>query len=660
MILKQALSSFCIAVLLTELRQFIVESRIDNVYQTNHNLLLLRLHKAGQAKLDLILEAGKRLNLTSYKLPVPQKPSSFCMALRKYLRNGKIVDVTQHKFDRIILLSVSTSRGEYNLEVELFGVGNIILTDQNNKILQGLHYRRMRDRNVLRDVEFAFPPSTGLDPRNVKRSDLDTLRNLKEVNVVRGLTSLFSLGGVYAEEILLRASVEKESPCETLSPEELDRIYSSIEELVKSLDAPQPQVVISIEGEWIDVVPSPLKIYSDLKAEYHQTLNEAVDEYYFRASAEETKGELGEGKKELSKLMRILEEQKEKEKELEAEISLKKKIGDLIYRHINPLTLLLEQIKEEMPKGVPLEEARKNLLERTLPDGDIVSTNSKLQTVTVNLEGETFELFIRKSVPASAEDYYKEAKLAKKKLEGLLEAIKETEERIRSLKKEHEETEESLELARRREKAWYEKYRWFRSTEGFLILGGRDATTNELLIKKNMEPHDIVLHADVQGAPFVIVKTEGGKPGETTIREAAQMAASYSRAWKEGLRAIDVYWVRPEQVDKSPPPGQYVKKGAFIIHGNKNYLRDIPLAVAVGVKIEDGDIRFIGGPAEAIGKQTKYIIRIVPGRLNSGYLAKIIRQALARMIPEESRKAVLATPLEEIQVFIPPGSGETT
>ena len=659
--MKEGLSSFDVTVLLTELRQLIIGARIDNIYQINPNLLLFRIRKTGQQTLDLLLEAGKRFNLTSYKLSIPKRPPSFCMALRKYLRNGKILDITQHKFDRIIVLKASTSRGEYALEVEFFGNGNMILMDQNKIILQALHYRRMKDREIIRGVEFAFPPSIGLDPRYIDRSDLDALRELQNMSVVRGLTRLLSLGGVYAEEILLRASLEKNRPCKTLSVEELDRIYSSILELVKSIDNPQPGIIINEEGEWIDVVPFSLKIYSTFEVKHYSSFNEAVDEYYVRAATEVSGGKFEERERELSRLRRILEEQKEKKEKLEREISFKNRIGGVIYRHINQLTFLLQRIKDRLSEGTPPDETLKELRKESdalLPGGSILSINSKLKTVTVNLEGETFQLDLKESVQNCAERYYDEAKKAKRKLEGLLEAIRETKDRMRSFKIELEERKAPLELIRRRRRAWYEKYRWFRSSEGFLVLGGRDATTNEILIKKHMEPHDIVLHADIQGAPFVLIKTEGKAPSESTIREAGQLAASYSKAWKEGFHAVDVYWVRPEQIDKKAPSGQYIKKGAFMMRGKKNYLHGMSLEVSIGLKIEDGEVKFIGGPTEAISKETEYAVRLTPGRLKSGSLAKLVRERLARMVPEKFKEAVLRAPLEEIQAFIPPGGGE--
>jgi hypothetical protein len=120
--------------------------------------------------------------------------------------------------------------------------------------------------------------------------------------------------------------------------------------------------------------------------------------------------------------------------------------------------------------------------------------------------------------------------------------------------------------------------------------------------------------------------------------------------------AVDVYWVHPRQVSKSPPSGQYLKKGSFMIRGAKNYLRNVPLAVAIGVQIKD-HARIIGGPPEAISKHTKVYVEIVPGEQKSSELAKQIRRILVEKTPRDWQKQILEIPLEEIQGFIPSGKG---
>ncbi len=658
------MSSFDIAALILEVSRAIRGARIDNIYQIKPTTLLLRLRQTGQPPLYLLAEAGKRLHLTRYVLKGPKMPSAFCMALRKHLRNGRVGEISQHNFERIVVLKVTTGEGEFQLVFELFGEGNIILVNPQNRILQALFYRRMRDRNIWRGEAFRQPPSSGRNPLGLNRQDLEGIKDFGRLEVVRALTRFLSIGGLYAEEILLRAQVDKDKPCETLTEEELGKIFDRLNQILSPIISGkmEPRIILSKEGEWIDVTPIPLKRYAHLEQEMYKSFSQALDDYYMKTGVEERVVEATEGAKlEIEKQRRILQSQERSMEEYEGKIEQNRKIGDIIYAHLNELQLLYQGILEEKRGGKPWKEIVSDILkgkeEGQVPAVYFHSLDHKNLVLNISVENSTFPLTLRRSIQANAAKYYERAKKAESKLKGLREAMKKTQKRIEKLQRQRaERTEEVAEIpTKRRERAWYEKFRWFHSSEGFLIIGGRDATTNELLIKRHMEPQDRVFHADLSGAPFVLVKTEGRVPSEQTMGEAAQLAASYSRAWKESFSAADVYWFSPNQVSKSPPSGQYLSKGAFIISGTKNYVRNVPLQVAIGVKGKKENLRVIGGPPEAITKQTNLYVKIAPGDQTSGKLAKQIRQILSKRAPQNLRREILQIPLEEIQNFIPSG-----
>ena len=179
-------------------------------------ILLLKLHKSGHPPLWMVIEAGRRFNLTSYDFKRPKKPTQFCMALRKYIKGGIITDIRQHEFERIITVSIDRSSGKFFLVCEFFRNGNIILTDGEFKILHALHFRRMRDRDIVRREKLVFPPSSGVNPLLLKMEDLKELRRFSGVQVVRALTKLLSIGGLYAEEILEKAGIDKTTLSENL------------------------------------------------------------------------------------------------------------------------------------------------------------------------------------------------------------------------------------------------------------------------------------------------------------------------------------------------------------------------------------------------------------------------------------------------------------
>jgi len=665
--LKSEMTSFDVAALVHELSQTIRGARIENIYQINSTTLIFRLHQPNQPTLQLLIEAGKRAHLTSYAWSKPAKPPAFCMALRKHLRNGKILEVQQHEFERVITLKIGTREGTFLLVTELFGDGNIILVSPQGTILYALTYRRMRDRNILRGENFKPAPPSGKNPFHLSRPDLDEIKHYGQLEIVRALTKFLSIGGLYAEEILLRAEIDKNTLCEMLTKQQINEIFAQTQTLLSKTTALEfePCIVLDERGEWVDVVPFPLKKYANLTLKPYKSFNEASDEYYAKVVTIEkvSKTEM-EFARELARVQRTLEDQ---QKALEESRKIKeqnKAVGDLVYSHLGELQLLAQRIMEEKSRDKTWEqistEIEKEKQAKHVPFIYFQSLDTKHRVLNVSVENKTFSLDLTRSIQANAASYYERAKKAERKFDGAEKALRETKTKIQELQKGlREKTEKVIKETplKRKKKEWYEKFRWFNSSDGFLVIGGRDATTNEIIIKKHTEPTDVVFHADIVGAPFVVIKAEGKIPSEQALREAAQFAASYSRAWREMFHAIDVYWVNPNQLSKSPPPGQYLEKGAFIVRGKKNYLRKVPLCVGIGTVIKENYIEVVGGPCEAIKKQTTSYVEVVPGQQASSSLAKRIRKLLAEKTPVELRKQVLETPLEEIQSFIPSGKG---
>lgn len=228
-----------------------------------------------------------------------------------------------------------------------------------------------------------------------------------------------------------------------------------------------------------------------------------------------------------------------------------------------------------------------------------------------------------KSLEKNAEIFFEKAKKAKKKLQGAKAALQKSLERLEKAKKQQLKEIKQVKQRIETKKAWYEKFRWFTSSEGFLCIGGRDATTNEIVIKKHTEKDDLVFHTEIAGSPFFVIKTLGKKPGQATLLETSQATASYSRAWRLGISTTEVYMIKPEQVSKKAQPGEYLARGAFMIYGKKTYFNpDIKLAV--GIK----DNKIIGGPVNAVKANADKFILITQGREKASAIAKKIQKKL--------------------------------
>lgn len=184
-----------------------------------------------------------------------------------------------------------------------------------------------------------------------------------------------------------------------------------------------------------------------------------------------------------------------------------------------------------------------------------------------------------KDVHGNAARYYELAKKIRKKREGLEKAIEETEKEMKQAKKEKKKP-----LRVKKEKKWYEKFHWFSTSQGKLVIGGKNAQQNDLAVRKHMDDADLFFHADIQGASAVILK-DGTKASEEELLEAAQFAASFSNAWKNGNAAVDVYAVEKKQLSKHATGG-YIPTGAFGITGERKWFRKTKLSLQVGIEDE--------------------------------------------------------------------------
>ncbi len=236
-----------------------------------------------------------------------------------------------------------------------------------------------------------------------------------------------------------------------------------------------------------------------------------------------------------------------------------------------------------------------------------------------------------KSLWENVQALHERLKKLKKKRERLLKLIEEEKKKEIEEKKE----ERPVVLRRKRKREWYEAFRWMFTSGGRLVLGGRDARTNEILVKKYLQPRDLFFHADVVGAPSVILK-DGVNASEEEKIEAATFAASYSRAWKMGLYKVPVFYVEASQVSLSPPSGEYRPKGGIIIKGKREWLEP-ELKLYLGFK----DDRFFVSARET----SESLFLLLPGGEDRSKVARKILSILD--LPKDY--------LNELVPLLPPG-----
>jgi predicted ribosome quality control (RQC) complex YloA/Tae2 family protein len=418
------------------------------------------------------------------------------------------------------------------------------------------------------------------------------------------------------------------------------------------------------DDSFVDVAPFKLKRYEAFRSKGYGSFNEALDEFFLRATATEkavASVEVDKLTREAERLKRIIAEQEQALREDENKAERDRHIGDVIYAHSSEFQAFLDRFAVAKREGKDW-----NLLISEITaaktDSFVESFDSRNLLVNVCVDDLRFSLNLRRTMFENAAEYYDRGKKAKQKSAGVVTALEEsrrkladTEQKIRRAEEQKTKPVEVMEeLVKRKvkRKEWYEKFRWFTSSDGFLVVAGKDAVSNEVLVKKYAGTDDPVFHAEVAGAPFVVVKTEGKAASEQALREAGEFAAAFSRAWREGAGSADVYWVKPSQLTKSGPSGESVPHGAFAVNGKRNWMRNLPLKLAVGV-VGGEKTRFVGGAVYAVKAKTAAYATLVPGDVTGKEFLKQILQALALKLPKEQREKVEKAPIEQVREFVP-------
>ncbi len=614
--MKTSITSFDLRVLVAEW-QGLLGGHVDKVYQREDELMF-RINVPGRGKVELYSKAARWLCLHEVE-DKPESPPSFAQTLRRLLDNARVTAVEQRGLDRIAVFRVERGPERFDIVFEVFSKGNLVLVREGT-IIAAMFPQKFKDRAVQVGEPYVYP-AAGVDPLELDRNGLEQALKGAKGQVVRVLATALSLGGTYAEEVCLRAAVDKETRIKDLQDAQIDSLYTALNNIAVAIDQERRPAVILQEGRAIDATPIELVQYREMERREFPTFNEAVSHFLKIAEPQlEVRDEFA------AKFERRIAQQRETLQKLREEAMLLEAQAVFLYGHYAVLDELLRAIREGRP---PPEQ------------GQIKAIDRKAHTITLAVgDFDAITLGYDEDVTANAQTFYDRRKDAQLKAQRVEEAIAKTREEIEAAKA------KAVKAARKpRIKAtkamWFEAYRWTLSSDGFLILGGRDARTNDQLVKKHLKDGDRYAHADIHGAPSTVIK-DGAKAPETTLREACEFALAYSKAWSAGLASGSAYWVLPEQVSKQAESGEFLPRGAFVIRGKRNYVHDLPVRLAIGEVEIEGHRKIMGGPVSAVAARSKRYIVLAPGKEDREDVAKRLA-------------ASFTVPIEETGRTMPPG-----
>lgn len=351
--MKTGITSLELRYIVKELQQ-LVGGKLDKIYQPEKNELLISIHKPVSGKNLVRIVSGKYLYLTGFK-PEMDSPSSFCMFLRKQLGNAKVEEIKQVGTERIVRFKLVTAEGIKQLYIEVFGKGNMVLTDEKSSIIGVEKQQRWRDRTVKKDFLYKHPEME----HNYLNVTEETLKQLltsggaEKANIAKILATKLGLGGTYSEEICLVSRVDKNK--QSLEKDELKAVLKSIKELSdKKIDAR----VVHQDGQIIDIIPFPLKIYASYDLKEFPSYNEALDSALSAVLVSEKESRKTKKYEErLTKLKTIISEQEKTVRELKESGQQAQSIGDKLYENYSDVDELLKKLQKQW-KELSFEELK--------------------------------------------------------------------------------------------------------------------------------------------------------------------------------------------------------------------------------------------------------------------------------------------------------------
>ncbi len=597
---------------------------IGKVYQYDQKLLGLRLNGQEHARNHLLVEAGRRLHRVRAAPEPPKLPSSFAMLLRKYLEGGRVLAIEQHGLERIVSIEVGRRETSYHLVFELFDEGNVVLCDHDWTIIKPLWHHRFRDREVVPGARYTLSERPGPIPGP---EAFASILAESDRDLVRTLATGLRLGGPYAEEVCTRAGADPSAMARTVDP---GPVYEALESLVRDV-VERPAPVLSGHGAW----PIPLAgMTVDATCPSFDAALESLTPPAPPPAAVKKQEALGREE-------RIRRQQEQAVAGFETKIARYERLAERVYEQY-PLAQEVITTLEAASRTRSWQEIAGLLKGAENPVARrILRVDPATASVEVDLGGERVTLCVHETVEQNVERLYGQARKFKKKRAGALAAMAATPAKAAP---------RAAVAAKREKPRWYHRFRWFETSDGALVLGGRDAGQNEELVKRYMEGKDTFVHADVHGASVVIVK------GPTEHwDEVAQFAASYSGAWRAGHLEADVYAARPDQVSKTPESGEFVARGSFVVRGERTWFRSVPLAVAIGY----GPNGVLGGPPPAVNGRAGVSVLLRPGPFEPNDTARQVLRTLREHLGSDGgrgAKAVLNT--EAVARFVPPGGSE--
>ncbi|CAD6501844.1 BgTH12-02090 [Blumeria graminis f. sp. triticale] len=679
--MKQRLTSLDVKVIAHELSTALVTLRLQNIYDLSTKIFLVKFAKPG-SKQQIVIENGFRCHLTKYARTTAATPSIFVQGLRKRLKTRRVTSVSQIGSDRII--EIQFSDGQYRIFLEFFAAGNIILTDNDLKIISlirpvpeskgqeelrvGLQYSMENRQN--------YKETPTLDKQRVydalvdstKKENIENLRGKKPKKELSSLRNALAFSITEIPPILIEHCMEVSEFDSKIAPSDVIQSETLLDHLTGSLK--QAQLIINeatsenvVKGYIVakkkpgfdqadEATASQFLIYDSFhpfRPAQHEKdpeltfleikgFNNTVDEFFSSLEGQKLEAKLEEREQVArQKIESARNEQAKRLHGLQEIQSLNERKAAAIQANIERVQEVQAAVNGLIAQGTDWVEIGK-LIELDQRQGNpiamMVSLPLKLDQNTITLKlcetklNEDNESAYETDSTASESDEDLQSKMSREDLANkriLIDidlgispwanareyfgerrtAIHKEERTIKSskiaLKSQEAKIKETLQKGLKKEKEvlrpirqalWFEKFFWFISSDGYLVLAARDKLQSETLYKKYLKKGDVYVHADLPGAAITIIKNRAKISNcpipPSTLSQAGTLAVACSSAW-ESKSSMSAWWANAEQICKTAPTGDILPVGIFHVCGAKSFLPASVMALGFGALFRISD-----------------------------------------------------------------------
>jgi len=589
---------------------------ISNIYGITKDSILFKLHHTEKSDLFMMVSTSG-VWLTAVKID-QMEPNRLLKRLRSDLLRLKLKKIEQIGAERIAYFTFEGFGKEFVLVGEFFGDGNILLCSKEMKILALQHSIEVRHRKLSVGLEYVQPPNNGLDIFNILESDFDALKTSDLVSA-KWFGRTLGLPKKYVEGIFEIANIDPKKIGNLLTNDEITKIFETTKKVVSDVISGNHKPII-IRNEKTEILPIKLGKMEGEIVDVNSFI-EGLDTVYTENIVTKGKSIQSSGSD-------------KKIKEFQTQISEQEKAIQTVKDRSKNITNVANSLFEMVSSGILS-------IEDTSAQKILANHNAKLTSEKgislIIVQDEKIKINAKSSLQSIASLLFNEAKKQSRAISSIEEIKSKTEKKLEKFQNKTESEQDIMLVTEIRKKSWYERYRWFYTTDGYLAIGGRDAASNSAVVRKHLVKNDKIFHADIFGSPFFIIKDAEHAPA-TSMDEVAHATVCFSRAWREGLYGVKAYWIHPEQVKKSAPSGEFLPKGSFTIEGQRNFMDSKNLKLAVGIIQQEDGHALTCGPPETIKKNSICYVIIEPHGAEMVDTAKKVRIEFLKIHEEITKK----------------------